>query len=168
MAGVLYADPPWRFGDKLPGAGRGAERHYSTLSVSEIMRFPLPPLPEDCWLFMWRVHTHQEEAALVMKAWGFEYCSELVWVKLGKNGKPRIGMGRTLRMAHEVCVVGKRGRPQVGWKGFPSVLMAPRDEHSAKPQEMYSLLEQFSPGPYIELFARVRREPWIQFGDQLP
>jgi N6-adenosine-specific RNA methylase IME4 len=164
---VLLADPPWSFKDRLPGKGRGADKHYRTLSAADIMRFPLPTLAKDCWLFLWRVHTHQEEAKLVMRAWGFTYASEFVWVKLAKSGKVRIGMGHTLRQSHEVCLVGRRGKPARLSKGVGSVILAPRSEHSAKPPEAYELIERFAPGPYHELFARNFRKGWTSSGDQL-
>jgi N6-adenosine-specific RNA methylase IME4 len=166
---VLYVDCPWRFGDRLPGGGRGAAKHYATLSASELMRFPLPPLADDCWLFLWRVHTHQDEAALVMKAWGFTYCSEIVWVKTKKNTpEVAMGMGHTIRQCHEVCLVGRRGKPKQQSKAIRSVIHAPRGQHSEKPNAMYDLIEAFAPGPYTELFARRLRPGWTSLGNEVP
>ena len=45
--GVLCADPPWKFGDSLPGPKRGAQKHYDVMSVEDICRFELPPLADD-------------------------------------------------------------------------------------------------------------------------
>lgn len=164
---VLSADPPWTFDDRLPGKGRGAEKHYSTMSTADIARFPLPPLFDEAWLFLWRVHTHQEEARFVMKAWGFTYASELVWVKLAKSGSPKMGMGRTLRMQHEVCLIGRRGRPPMLSRAVRSTLEAPLGEHSEKPAAFFDLVERFTPGPYVELFARTKRDGWTAFGKQV-
>ena len=69
-ARVLVADPPWAFYDKLPGDGRGAEKHYATLTISDIMRFPLPPLGEPCLLALWRVAAMQQEALDVLRVLG--------------------------------------------------------------------------------------------------
>lgn len=164
---VLLADPPWLYRDRLPGPKRGAAKHYRTLSLSEIMRFPLPPIADDAWLFLWRTHTHQREAFRVIEAWGFKYASEIVWVKTAKNGKPRGGMGHTFRQAHEVCLVARRGRPERLSRGLPSVILAPRREHSAKPPEMYDVIERFAPGPFVELFARTRRPGWESIGEEV-
>ena len=54
-AGVLVADPPWRFNDKLPGKGRGAAKHYGCMGLDALANFELPPLQNDCYLLMWRV-----------------------------------------------------------------------------------------------------------------
>ena len=42
----VVADPPWLFGDKLPGASRGASNNYSCLSTDEICRLVLLRLLE--------------------------------------------------------------------------------------------------------------------------
>ena len=203
-AHVLAADAPWQFGDKLPGGGRGASKHYSTMPVNEIQRFPLPPIADDAWLFLWRVSAMPQEALDVAKAWGFRVVSEVVWVKapdVGSVGdknkrtvldrtirsfskddgslaaaletmgnearKVTIGMGHSVRMAHEVCLIAKRGRPTRNSPlNVPSVFFAPRGEHSAKPEAFYHLVERFAPGPYVELFARRQRKGWTCLGDE--
>lgn len=160
-ASVLVADPPWKFGDSLPGKGRGAEKHYRCLTVEDIARFPLPTMAPDCVLFLWRVASMQDEALLVARTWGFTVKSELVWVKTTKTGKPRIGMGRTVRNAHEVCLIATRGRPKVLDRSVPSVIFAPRGRHSAKPDVFYQTVERLYAGPYVELFARAHRPGWL-------
>lgn len=164
---VLVADPAWQFGDKLPGETRGAESNYSVMSVEDIARMPLPRLEDDAWLFLWRVHTHQEEARFVMRAWGFRYASELVWVKRTKNDLVSFGMGRTLRMGHEVCLIGKRGRPKLESRSIRSVFDAQVREHSRKPDEFFGIVESLSTGPYAEMFARQTRPGWDTYGNEL-
>jgi hypothetical protein len=46
----------------------------------------------------------------------------------------------------------------------PSVIVAPKGEHSAKPELVYEIIERMYPGPYIELFARKRRANWESRG----
>jgi N6-adenosine-specific RNA methylase IME4 len=173
---VLSADPPWRFGDKLPGKARGAEKHYECMSVSEIMRMPLPPLHDDCVLFLWRVSSMVEEAYQVVRAWDFVPKTELVWEKTTDESgdKLAIGMGRILRGAHETCIVAARGdRIETMSKSERTVFRAPRGAHSEKPEEFYRIVERLYPlelwpEAHVELFARKRRKGWIQFGNGLP
>jgi N6-adenosine-specific RNA methylase IME4 len=167
IARVVLADPPWLFGDKLPGKERGAQKHYPGLTADQIARFPLPPLSDDALLFMWRVGTHQEEAAFAMRAWGFKYCGEIVWIKKTTTGKKHFGMGRVVRGAHEICLIGKRGRPKINSKSVRSVFEAPVREHSEKPEAFYDIVETLSDGPYVELFARRARAGWQSYGNQL-
>lgn len=167
-ARVLYADPPWRFGDKLPGKSRGAAKNYRTLSTSDLMLWPLPPIADNAVLFLWRVAAMQEEALLVAKAWGFTVKSEIVWAKQTVRGKRWFGMGRQVRMAHEVCLIATRGRPQRKSMSVSSLLEAVNHGHSQKPHEMYDVIEALYGGPYVELFARDTqpRPGWTFKGDQ--
>lgn len=168
-ARVLAADPPWQFQDKLPGNGRGAAKHYPTLSVSELMRFPLPNLADPCLLALWRVASMQQEALDVIRAWGFTLKTEIVWNKKTASGKQAMGMGRLTRGAHEVCLLATRGRFVVADRGTRSVFDAPVLGHSMKPASFYHLLERLSgEGPYVELFARAGRPGWHCYGNELP
>lgn len=167
-ARVLVSDPPWRFSDKLPGKGRGAVKHYACLPVHEIQRFPLPPLADDCVLFLWRVSAMQEEALQVVRAWGFSPKSEIVWRKLTSKGRVHFGMGRTVRLAHETCIIATRGRPKIISRSERSVFDALVGVHSAKPDEFYRIVERMYAGPRAELFARQRRDGWACYGDGLP
>ncbi len=44
--------------------------------------------------------------------------------------------------------------------------VAPRGQHSAKPDLFLDLIEQMSPGPRVELFARRQRLGWDTWGDE--
>ncbi len=166
-ARVICADPPWPFGDSLPGPGRGAEKHYTTLSMFDLQRFPLPPLLPDSLLFLWVVESMQEEGLRVCRAWGFTPKTSGVWVKKTATGKRHFGMGRTLRAEHERFIVGSRGRPEILDKSVRSVFEAPVGEHSAKPDAFHELVEKLSAGPYVELFARQRRANWFCYGNEV-
>lgn len=172
---TVLADPPWQFGDKLPGPSRGAERNYATLSEDELRGFLAATLArmdlslaKDATLYLWRVASMQEEALAVMRAWGFVPKAEVVWLKKTSTGKRWFGMGRTVRMEHEVCLIGKRGSPLVKSKSIRSTFEAKYMRHSGKPDAFYGIVESLSEGPYLELFARERREGWLQDGDELP
>lgn len=167
--GVVYADPPWRFGDALPGPGRGATKHYATMTVADIKAVPMPPLAADAWLFLWRVAAMQREALEVIEAWGFgEPKAEIVWVKTTKAGNPHTGMGRSVRNSHEVCLIAKRGKPERASASEVSVVLAPRQEHSRKPDEVAEKIERLTQRcPRLELFARRHRPGWYTHGLEL-
>lgn len=165
-ARVLMADPPWRFGDVL--GRRGAEHRYPCMTVDELCTMPLPPLAADCLLMMWRVSAMQPEALRVAQSWGFTIKSEIVWNKLTRTGKRWFGMGRYVRLGHEVCLLGVRGRVAVDDRAVRSVFDTVVREHSRKPDEIYAIAERLvARGPYVELFARERRPGWIAYGNQL-
>lgn len=167
-ARVVVADPPWCFDDKLPGEGRGADKHYPTLSVDEICDFYAPYDTGDAqYLFLWRVSSMVEEAYQVVRAWGFVPKTELVWVKKTATGKRWFGMGHHVRAEHETCIIATRkgARPRV--RNIRSTFEAPAGRHSEKPDEFYALVEQLCEGPYVEFFARRLRENWQCFGNEL-
>jgi N6-adenosine-specific RNA methylase IME4 len=167
--GCILADPPWKFGDKLPGKGRGASKHYPCMSVSEIQRFPLPPIADNCWLFLWRVASMQREALDVVNAWGFTVKSELCWVKTSeKTGRVVMGMGRSVRNAHEICLVCTKGKPIQVSKSVSSVIEAPRGYHSTKPEQIQDAIEALVGDVHkVELFARRHRAGWLCLGNQI-
>jgi len=165
---VVLADPPWKFDDALPGRGRGAVKHYDCLSVAALCAFPLPPLADDCTLFLWRVASMPQAGLDVMRAWDFTPKTEIVWLKRTATGKRWFGMGRTVRAEHETCLIGARGRPVTKSKSVRSTFEAIAvGGHSAKPDVFYSLIEQLYDGPYVELFARRRRAGWTSLGNEL-
>lgn len=177
---VLVADCPWRFDDNLPGPARGASKHYRTMSADELCRLELPPIGKDAICFFWRVASMQRESLDVLHAWGFTPSSELIWVKttsacgdqLGgyrwqedlrtvrlPYATPAFGMGRTVRGAHETCIIATRGRYSklVKSHAIRSVFFAPLGRHSEKPDEFYRIVEEMTEGPIVELFARRER-----------
>lgn len=164
---VLCADPPWSFGDKLPGKSRGAAKNYDVMSIDDICAFELPPLEPDAYLFMWRVSSQVEEAYRVCRAWGFVPKTEIVWLKRTATGKRWFGMGRHVRAEHETAIVAVRGRPQRLVANIRSTFEATAGQHSAKPEAFYGLVEALAPGPYAELFARRERAGWTCLGNEL-
>lgn len=161
------SDPPWRFGDKLPGPGRGAAKHYPTMSLAEIKAFPQPRMLPDSMLFLWRVSAMVEEAYEVARAWGFVPKTEIVWLKRTASGKRHMGMGHYVRAEHETCIVATRGSVKVDDRSIRSTFEAEVGEHSAKPEEFYRIVQQLTLGPFAETFARTQRPGWHQFGNEL-
>lgn len=194
---VLVADPAWETDDELPGDSRGAASNYDVMSTQDICKIQIPPTEPNALLFLWRISSMLRDALDVCAAWGFTPHSELVWNKLTKGSDRRrltrdvilgrgfsqldivrqvqryaprhFGMGRIVRGAHESCLIGVRGRASliVESKGERSVFDAPVGEHSAKPDEFYSIVERISKGPYVELYARRARPGWHCLGKDL-
>jgi len=100
-----------------------------------------------------------------LNAWGFKYVAEFIWIK------DKIGIGSWVRGQHEHLLIGRRGNMHTPLPANrpPSVIQAPRREHSQKPDEVYELIELMYPGlPKIELFARQRHDGWECWGNQAP
>jgi len=158
---VIYADPPWRY-EHAKTESRAIENHYPTMSLKDICDLPVSDLAtDDAVLFLWTTSPKLEEAMQVISAWGFTYRTSMVWIK------DKIGMGYYARSRHELLLIATRGSipvPETRAR-FDSVLIAPRQEHSAKPTEMYSRIESMYPEyQKIELFARQARDGWQSWG----
>lgn len=148
---------------------------YAMLTDEEIMRLPVGDLAADAaHLYLWSTRRRFREgvAAEVARAWGFEPVGEVIW------GLRNPGMGTpSIANDHEPVLVAVRG-------GLPFTAEAPmgvhfwrqryvrgpsrvpEKEHSAKPDAFLDCVEAWSPGPYVELFARRARFGWAYWGDE--
>ena len=158
--GTIYADPPWLYGNQ--GTRGSTENHYGGLTVEEIAALPVRQrAAENAHLHLWTTNAFLFESRTIMEAWGFTYKSCFVWVK------PQMGMGNYWRVSHEFLLFGIRGNAPFGDRGLMSWLEAERGKHSAKPDQVRSLIERASPGPYLELFGRRAVHGWAVWGNEV-
>ena len=159
----VLADPPWleRGGGVIK---RGADRHYPLMATAAIARLPVARVlaGDAAHLWLWVTNNFLEDGLAVMKAWGFRYVTNVVWVK------DRAGLGQYVRGKHELLLFGVAGEARVPppARRPPSVLEVQRGRHSQKPAEAVELLERVSPGPRLELFGRGPRPGWLVLGNQ--
>jgi N6-adenosine-specific RNA methylase IME4 len=59
-----------------------------------------------------------------------------------------------------------KGQPTATGRATGQWFTWPRGRHSEKPEAFFDLVEQVSPGPYLELFARRNRLGWDTWGDE--
>ena len=163
---TILADPPWQFQNRT---GKVAPEHkrlnrYPTLSLEAIKAIPVDDVAEEkaviytCWV----PNALLPEGLEVMKAWGFEYKTNLVWEKVRKDGGPDgRGVGFYFRNVTELLLFGIKGKSNRTLQPARSqvnLVRAMKREHSRKPDEIIDLIEACSPGPYLELFARGIRD----------
>ncbi len=170
---TILADPPWQFTNRT---GKMAPEHkrlsrYPTLSLQEIMDLPVATVvTEPAHLYLWVPNALLPEGLQVLRAWGFEYKSNIIWYKVRKDGGPdRRGVGFYFRNVTEIILFGVRGknaRTLPPGRTQANILTTRKREHSRKPDEQYELIESCSPGPYLELFARGSRKGWSSWGNQ--
>jgi len=161
---VIYADPPWSYGDKQNTESLGgAEKHYPTMSIEELCKLKVPA-SKDAVLFMWVTSPLLDECWPVISSWGFEYKTSFVWDKVKHN------MGHYNSVRHELLLICTRGsmtpeNPVL----FDSVVVEERsDTHSQKPTKFYEIIETLYPsGKYLEMFARSERERWTSWGNEV-
>lgn len=169
---TVLADPPWRFQNRT---GKVAPEHrrldrYSTLDMAEICALPVEDVVStNAHLYLWVPNALLPDGLTVMSAWGFRYVSNIVWAKRRKDGGPDgRGVGFYFRNVTELLLFGVRGhmRTLAPARSQVNIIETRKREHSRKPDEQYQLIEECSPGPYLELFARHAQPGWIVWGDE--
>jgi N6-adenosine-specific RNA methylase IME4 len=188
-AGAIMADPGIAFKTYSPkGEGRSPQHHYRCSLPDELAALPIAKIAApDCFLHLWMPLRSVFLVEPLMDAWGWEFSgSAFVWLKLNKNiarlrrlfegrnvvdcvADPRLwfmGGGFGTRHNIEICWLGRRGSPKRLNKGVREPIIAPRREHSRKPDEAYQRVEALCDGPYVELWARQQWPGWTCIVDE--
>jgi N6-adenosine-specific RNA methylase IME4 len=175
--GAIYADPPWQFKVwSAKGTGRSAEQHYAVMDDDSLLALPVADLMAvDSVLFLWTTWPHLPLALRLIERWGFEYktCA-FDWMKADVSTlnlfsgpvDPYMGMGHWTRANSEPCLLATRGKPKRLNADVRQGIIAPRREHSRKPDGVHERIERLVAGPYLELFARQKRAGWDVWGNQ--
>jgi N6-adenosine-specific RNA methylase IME4 len=166
---TIVADPPWPYTENFAQLHSKAGRvekplPYGAMSVPEIASLPITDLAQaDARLFLWTTNRFLPDALPMLGSWGFLYRQTVVWHKAG-NPSP---WGGSVAPNHaEYLLVATRGKPErlSMWKS--NVVAINVGRHSQKPEAFLDLVEQVSPGPYLELFARRNRLGWDTWGNE--
>jgi len=159
--GCVYADPPWLYDNQGTRAATG--NHYKGLTVDQLCALPVADLTADAaHLHLWTTNAFLRESFRIIDAWGFEFRSTFVWVK------PEMGIGNYWRCSHEILMTAIRGDAKHFLdNSLMSWLECSRSKHSVKPEQVRSMLERASQGPYLELFARLPATGWTSWGNEI-
>jgi len=193
---LIYADPPWTYGNKVSNGAAG--NHYSTMTLQDLKRLPVWSIAApDAVLAMWYTGTHTEQAKELAEAWGFDVRQMFLftWVKLNEmaertvnaaledgglvdfydfldllNGVTRMNPGNYSRGNQESMLVAVRG---VGLEradaAVKQIIYAPISQHSTKPWEARQRLERlYGDVSRIELFSRCDVPGWDHWGNECP
>ena len=166
---TILADPPWYEHGAGAKCVRGAQRHYPLMQTAEIIEYMSAiPIDDNAHLYLWVTNRFLPDGLQVMRALGFEYLTNLVWVK------DTIGLGQYFRGQHELLLFGKRGQPPYkkavnagrSRATISTVINARKRGHSIKPDKQYRIIEATSYPPYLEVFARRRKHGWDSWGNE--
>lgn len=188
--GAILADPPWAFQTwwsgrsakspspkkKFSYPSRATEPAYEVMREDELNDLPVADLAAaDCVLFLWSCWPVLEWSLRTIKAWGFEYktCG-FCWVKAHAQQidmfrddiEPHMTLGYWTRSNSEFCLLATRGKPKRIHADVKQAIIAPRREHSRKPDGIHERIERLVAGPYCELFARQERPSWSVWGNE--
>lgn len=161
---VIAIDPPWAYNEKGgfssdqydAESNRGAV-DYPTMTIQQIKKIDLPAA-EDCVLFLWTTHAFLRDSFEILERWGFEYKATIVWDKI------KMGIGRTIRMQVEFCLLGIKGKPIINGSSERDIITEARREHSRKPEAFYEMVERMTVGNKLDFFSRQTRNNWDHYG----
>lgn len=176
--GLIACDPPWKFETySEKGEGRSPTQHYDCMSTEEIAAMPVGHLGSlDCALLLWGTSPMLPDVLEVGRAWGFRFIGKaFCWAKTNPNtphgpaddpGTWFMGLGYHTRSNSEDCWLFVNGSPRRLDAGVRELIVAPRREHSRKPEEFYHRAERLYAGPRLDLFSRQTRPGWDSWGNE--
>jgi N6-adenosine-specific RNA methylase IME4 len=165
---TIVADPPW---DHSDGTGKGygltnphrklvTKLSYGVMALDDVMALPVSDIAaSDAHLYLWTTNRFLRGAYDVAEAWGFRVSKPLVWCK-----EPKGFFGPPFTSSVEFCLFCRRGSLKTLTRVDRQWWTWPRGAHSVKPGGFMDIVEQVSPGPYVELFARQPRLGWDAWG----
>lgn len=188
---TVVADPPWPYATPGKGplqsskahrpnsydysrdgatAGSSARSRYGLMTLDEIKALPVEQHAADnAHLYLWTTNAFVVRAHEVAEAWGFRPVTLLTWVKVKPGtAEPSMKTGYYFRGATEHVVFAVRGSLRLSTRrGVSTAFVHPRTPHSVKPDAFFDLVEECSPGPHLEMFARRPRDGWAVWGDEV-
>lgn len=182
---LILADPPWSTllwsGAQRTPTQKGGTDHYPVMSAQDLQAMPVAAIAaRDAVLVMWTIGSHLDQALALGAAWGFAYVTDVFYWAKQRQLRPNqvdlftddvppapIGMGKYTRKQVEPCLLFKRGRGlKVRDHSVPQLIVAPKREHSRKPEAQYLALESlFGNVRSLELFSRTPRAGWDAWGN---
>ncbi len=155
---IIVIDPPWPYGTEYNPIGRRAANPYPEMSIEDIKNIKLPSA-DNSILWLWTTHKFMRNSFEILDKWGFRDVAILTWVK------DRMGLGTWLRSQSEFCIMAVKGKPVINLTNETTILNAPMREHSRKPEEFYTMIDNLCVGRKLEYFSREKREGWEGLGN---
>lgn len=178
---TIICDCPWRYRNWSDKAHGSHKPHYDGMTYDAMERIPVGHWAADgAVLLMWGTWPKADQAIDLLRAWSFSYVTGFPWVKtMPSTESIARGVGFWSMACSEYVVIGRRGKPKVTRPesnvlgllcGSERVFYSPRPrggDHSNKPYDLHEYAEERLEGPYLEMFARERRDGWTTWGNEL-
>ncbi len=149
--------------------GGSVELPYETMTLDEIAALQVSDLAaSNAHLYVWTTNRFLEETYEIVRGWNFHPAQLLVWCKPPMG----IGFGGAFTTTTEFILFARRGTPartprqDSSWWEWSRPYENGHIAHSAKPEAFLDLVEQVSPAPRLEMFARRQRLGWDTWGDE--
>jgi N6-adenosine-specific RNA methylase IME4 len=156
---VIAIDPPWPYGREYDPETSRVANPYPEMSIEAIKEIDLP-LAKDSIVFLWTTHAFLKDAFDILEYWGCSYKATMVW------DKERMGMGATVRMQCEFCLIGFKGKPYFNGSAERDIIRETRRQHSRKPDAFFDFVDRATLGRKLEYFSREQRTNWSTYGNE--
>lgn len=154
---AIVIDPPWAYGREYDPETSRVANPYPEMQTEEISKIELPE-KENCVLFLWTTHAFIRDAFSLLDEWGYTYKATIVW------DKEKMGMGSTIRMQCEFCLLAIKGKPLIKGSSERDIIREGRREHSRKPNAFYDMVDRMCVGKKLDYFSREKRNGWDTYG----
>jgi N6-adenosine-specific RNA methylase IME4 len=154
---VIVIDPPWAYGREYDPQSSRVANPYPEMQVSEIEKIELP-IKENSVVFLWTTHAFINDAFYLLNKWNLNYKAIIVW------DKEQMGMGSTIRMQCEFCLLALKGKPIIQGSSERDIIREARREHSRKPEAFYQMVQRMTIGRKLDYFSRSKRDGWEVYG----
>jgi N6-adenosine-specific RNA methylase IME4 len=146
---------------------RNGDPHYKVMDLDAIKALPVGHLARpDAILMLRSTGAMLPEALDVLHVWSAKYLSQIIWRKVTRNPKVRVGTGYRVRSCHEPVLLASFGGRQQH-KAFPLIFDGLAREHSRKPDEFYDIVLARTPGlDRCDLFSRETRSSFDGWGNE--
>lgn len=172
---VILADPPWSYYGSPTKMG-AAGKEYALMEDEDLLALDVP-LADPGVLFLWATGPRLDFALECIQSWGLHYRGvAFVWVKTRADGITPIGAQGVrpsiVKPTTEFVLAASthaKGRPlPLASESVRQVVLAPKREHSRKPDEVAQRIEALYPhARKLEMFARERRRGWDAWGNDI-
>lgn len=190
MFKTILVDPPYKLcSGGLPSLA--IETHYPTQTKDEIIAtleqwFEQYPIAPEAHMYMWGINSYSAgysrgilDTVEICQHFNFRPITNIIWCKPQNNPTPYglrctevcIFATRWRKGKHREVMYGGSNNPEsVAKKGLTSSkdwFIENRGKHSKKPSVFYDFIESRSKGPYLECYARNKREQWTSLGNEV-
>jgi N6-adenosine-specific RNA methylase IME4 len=174
---VVLLDPPWFYYGQQDKMGAAA-KFYPLMTDEQLMALPVASiLNKKAVVFMWATAPRLDFAVDLLRHWGLTYRGvAFTWVKTRQDGVTPIGAQgvrpSVVKPTTEFVLVASnvsKGRPlPIADESVRHVVLAPKQEHSRKPDEVHESIDRLYPDARkIELFARREVVGWDVWGNEV-
>jgi len=161
----LVIDPPWPVKkiEREERPNQGEDLDYPTMDLDKIAKLPIDDLANSngCHVYLWITHKFLPDGLELFEKWGVNYQCLLTWVK-PTGMTPFSWMYNT-----EHLLFGRIGNLNLLKNGVKLSFESPVKGHSKKPDRFYEIVQQVSPEPRLDLFAREERQGFDVWGNEV-